>query len=309
MLLTTLLGWLCLTPLMGLAQFECGNPVSHQGHNYATVQIGDQCWFAENCRYLPNVSPASATSNSSPLYYVYGYGGTDVEAAKATDNYANYGALYNWPAVMTDGVCPTGWYIPSNNEYTVLVNFLGGEGVAGGKMKEAGYDHWNSPNTGATNSSGWTGLGGGYCYNGSFQQNRNSGDWWTSSTNGGNSYNRTMKNNNDNVAQYSNDRRHGLTARCIWDGTTTAVVDGCMCPWACNFDDQATSEDGSCDFLSCAGCTYAWSSNYNPDVLYDDGSCIEDIVDDPCQADMNGDGIVSTADLLQFLTAFGEECD
>lgn len=82
-----------------------------------------------------------------------------------------------------------------------------------------------------------------------------------------------------------------------------------MCPWACNFDDTATSEDGSCDFLSCAGCTYAWSSNYNPEALYDDGSCIEDIVDDLCQADMNGDGIVSTADLLQFLTAFGEECN
>ena len=49
-----------------------------------------------------------------------------------------------------------------------------------------------------------------------------------------------------------------------------------MCPWACNFDDQATSEDGSCDFLSCAGCTYAWSSNYDPEALYDDGSCIED---------------------------------
>ncbi len=94
-----------------------------------------------------------------------------------------------------------------------------------------------------------------------------------------------------------------------WEEGTCPTGVGCMCPWACNFDDQATSENGSCDFLSCAGCTYAWSSNYNPDALYDDGSCIEDIVDDLCQADMNGDGIVSTADLLQFLTAFGEECD
>ena len=94
-----------------------------------------------------------------------------------------------------------------------------------------------------------------------------------------------------------------------WEEGVCATDAGCMCPWACNFDDQATSEDGSCDFLSCAGCTYAWSPNYDPEALYDDGSCIEDIVDDLCQADMKGDGSVSTADLLQFLTAFGEECD
>ena len=94
-----------------------------------------------------------------------------------------------------------------------------------------------------------------------------------------------------------------------WEEGVCATDAGCMCPWACNFDDQATSEDGSCDFLSCAGCTYAWSSNYDPEALYDDGSCIEDLVEDPCQADLNEDGSVSTADLLQFLTAFGEECN
>ena len=93
-----------------------------------------------------------------------------------------------------------------------------------------------------------------------------------------------------------------------WEEGVCATDAGCMCPWACNFDDQATSEDGSCEFLSCAGCTYAWSSNYDPEALYDDGSCIEDLVDDPCQADLNEDGSVSTADLLQFLTAFGEVC-
>lgn len=88
----------------------------------------------------------------------------------------------------------------------------------------------------------------------------------------------------------------------------TEASEGCMCPWACNFDDQATTENGSCEFLSCAGCTYAWSSNYDPGALYDDGSCIEEVDEGLCQADLNADGSVSTADLLQFLTAFGEEC-
>ena len=86
----------------------------------------------------------------------------------STSNYATYGVLYNWPAVMTEGICPSGWHIPSDEEFTELTDFLGGESVAGGKMKEAGYDHWNSPNTGATNSSGWTGLPGGYRYSGGF---------------------------------------------------------------------------------------------------------------------------------------------
>ena len=101
-------------------------------------------------------------------------------------------------------------------------------------------------------------------------------------------------------------RGHPFRRRDLVGRRVCATDAGCMCPWACNFDDQATSEDGSCDFLSCAGCTYAWSSNYDPEALYDDGSCIEDLVEDPCQADLNEDGSVSTADLLQFLTAFGE---
>jgi len=93
---------------------SCGDPISHEGYDYSTVQIGDQCWFSENCRYLPEVSPSSAGSETSPYYYVYGYQGTDVEEAKATYNYDTYGVLYNWPAVMTEGICPSGWHIPTD---------------------------------------------------------------------------------------------------------------------------------------------------------------------------------------------------
>ena len=63
----------------------CGDLVSHDGYDYSTVLIGDQCWFAENCRYLPVVSPSSEGSETDPYYYVYGYEGTDVTAAKSTD--------------------------------------------------------------------------------------------------------------------------------------------------------------------------------------------------------------------------------
>ena len=102
--------------------------------------------------------------------------------------YETYGVLYNWPAVMTDEICPSGWHIPSDEEFTQLTDFLGGESVAGGKMKEAGYDHWYSPNSGATNSSGWTGLPGGVRYSGVFYNVGDYGLWWSASESGSHSW-------------------------------------------------------------------------------------------------------------------------
>jgi len=104
---------------------SCGDDIGHEGYDYSTVLIGEQCWFSENCRYLPEVSPYSLGSDTAPYYYVYGYEGTDVDAAKSTDNYETSGVLYNWPAMMTVGICPSGWHIPSDGEFTELTDFLG----------------------------------------------------------------------------------------------------------------------------------------------------------------------------------------
>ena len=194
---------------------NCGDLVSHDGYDYSTVLIGDQCWFAENCRYLPVVSSSSAGSETSPYYYVYGYEGSTVEEAKATSNYETYGVLYNWPAVMTEGICPSGWHIPSDEEFTELTDFLGGESVAGGKMKEAGYDHWYSPNTGATNSSGWTGLPGGYRAPGGFGGNQ--GRWWSASESGASSWRRLLSGSSEDVDRNINNRYYGYSARCVRD--------------------------------------------------------------------------------------------
>jgi uncharacterized protein (TIGR02145 family) len=198
--------------------FSCGDLVSHEGYDYSTVLIGEQCWFSENCRYLPEVSPSSEGSESDPYYYVYGYEGTDVEEAKSTDNYAIYGVLYNWPAVMTEGICPSGWHIPSDAEFTQLTDFLGGEGVAGGKMKEAGYDHWNSPNTGATNSSGFTGLPGGYRDTGGFSWNGGIGYWWSSSEYGyTHSIRLLLHYELEGFHQTHYNHFNGFSARCVRD--------------------------------------------------------------------------------------------
>jgi uncharacterized protein (TIGR02145 family) len=198
-------------------EFVCGETIAHQDYAYSTVQIGDQCWFSENCRYLPEVSPPNEESNTDPYYYVYGYEGTDVAAAQATENYATYGVLYNWPAVMTAGICPSGWHIPSDGEFTELTDFLGGEGVAGGKMKEAGYDHWNSPNAGATNSSGFTGLPGGASYSGGFYYNGSYGFWWSASESDSYSWVRELDAGSDSVFRDYFYREAGLSARCVRD--------------------------------------------------------------------------------------------
>lgn len=167
--------------------FECGDPFVDQrdGKSYATVQIGEQCWMAENLAYLPNVSPSAEGSENSPFYYVFDYQGINVEEAKATDNFHNYGVLYNWPAAIN--ACPSEWSLPSNNEWIVLTDYLGGYEVAGGKMKSTftepnPHPRWNLPNSGATNSSGFAGLPGGRRRISGIFNWVGLGGWWWAST-------------------------------------------------------------------------------------------------------------------------------
>ena len=198
---------------------ECGLPVLHHGYEYSTVLIGGQCWFSENCRYLPDVSWNNQGSVIYPHYYVYDFNGTNVASAKATSNYETYGVLYNWPAVMTDSICPTGWHIPSDGEFTELTDFLGGVYAAGGKMKEAGYDHWNTPNAGATNSSGFSGLPGGRRHSGGgFDEFGNYGNFWSASESVvPNSWKRTLFYSTGEVFRTSTSRSSAYSARCVRD--------------------------------------------------------------------------------------------
>ena len=97
------------------------------GYEYATVQIGNQCWFAENCRYLPEVSPPDVGSEQTAgaHAYVYNYVGNDVTEASLTPEYEIYGALYNLQAAMNWEVCPTGWSVPANSDWIELELFAG----------------------------------------------------------------------------------------------------------------------------------------------------------------------------------------
>ncbi len=114
--------------------FFCGDNLRDFRNNksYTTVQIGSQCWMAENLAYLPEVSPHSQGDTTEPYYYVYRYDGTNVTEAKATNSYQIYGVLYNWPAAMAGeassdsvpsgvrGICPPEWHIPADKEWKIL---------------------------------------------------------------------------------------------------------------------------------------------------------------------------------------------
>jgi len=121
--------------------------------------------MAENLAYLPIVYPGEQGSSNLPFYYVFDYFGSDVIEAKVTQNYQNYGVLYNW--IASQSACPEGWHLPSDDDYDELGLFLGGAAIAGGKMKSTltvpdPHPRWESPNTGATNQSGFNALPGGY---------------------------------------------------------------------------------------------------------------------------------------------------
>ena len=137
---------------------------NRDGEIYNYVKIGNQYWLSENLRFEPD----------SGKYWAYNNDETDVIL---------YGYLYSWETAIN--VCPTGWHLPSNAEWKELSDYLGGESEAGGKMKVTGTTYWNSPNTDATNSSGFSALGcgtytGSYLDTDEFDGRRNLTYFWSS---------------------------------------------------------------------------------------------------------------------------------
>ena len=163
---------------------DSGNTVTDiDGNVYQTVKIGDQVWMAENLKVthyrngkqIPNVINDSLWTELS----------TGACCAFNNDNIyvQTYGLLYNWYAVNDSrNIAPEGWHVPTDEEWQTLIDSLGGNSLAGGKMKETGTTHWNEPNTGATNESGFTALPAGYrsCSTGTFGLLNSSVYWWAS---------------------------------------------------------------------------------------------------------------------------------
>lgn len=188
------------------------------GNIYSTVKIGNQLWMAENLKttkyrdgsVIPNIISQTEWKELTSGAYCW----LNNDATK----YKNvYGALYNWYTVNTEKLCPTGWHIPSDTEWTVLINSLGGNQVAGGSMKEIGETHWMSSN-GATNISGFTALPGGSRHVSGFGGPHSEGFWWSSTEYDIQfSWNREIRSYNAGIAREYSPKLDGLSVRCVKD--------------------------------------------------------------------------------------------
>jgi uncharacterized protein (TIGR02145 family) len=189
----------------------------------STVSIGSQVWQTKNLNVdrfrngdlIPQAQSAEAWKeageNGQPAWCYYD---------NNPENGKIYGKLYNWYAVNDRrGICPQGWHVPSDTEWTKLTNYLGGEEMAGGKMKARGTTYWISPNKDATNESGFIGLPGGYRSNdGEFNNLGSVGVWWSSSEfNNYNAWILHLYHNDGNVDRYYGNKGSGLSVRCLRD--------------------------------------------------------------------------------------------
>ena len=200
---------------------NCGTVTDFDGNVYNTVTIGTQCWMQKNLSVthyndgaaIPLVTDNAAWSNlATPGYCWYNNDAATYKAA--------YGALYNWYTVNTGKLCPTGWHVPDTTAWSTLINYLGGYSVAGGHLKEAGTTHWQSPNTGADNISGFTALPAGYrySYDGSFYNLGYYAHFWSSTElDALNAWYSDLYYNNAFVGRFNGNEGNGFSVRCLKD--------------------------------------------------------------------------------------------
>jgi len=208
-----------------LLEVRQGQPITDKdGNSYKTVFIGTQQWMAENLKTskyndgttIPNITDNTQWGNNT----TGAWASYNNDAAKN----AKYGKLYNWYAVSktTNGnknICPTGWHVPTDAEWMVLTDNLGGDSIAGGKMKEVGTTNWYSPNTDATNMSLFTGLPGGYRYSyGDYNYIGHYGYWWSSTEpKTSAAWYRYLDYYNGNAYRDDFSKGYGFSVRCLRD--------------------------------------------------------------------------------------------
>lgn len=189
------------------------------GNTYNIITIGSQVWLKENLKTtkyndgssIPLVSNETEWYNLNKAAFCYYNNDSTLKNT--------YGLLYNWYTVSTNKLCPIGWHVPTDSDWNVLITYLGGNNIAGGKLKEIGTTHWINPNIGASNESNFTALPGGYRdSNGVFYGVGYNGHWWSSTELGSNfAWERDLFNNLNSIDRTDNNVRSGTSVRCIWD--------------------------------------------------------------------------------------------
>jgi uncharacterized protein (TIGR02145 family) len=216
--------------------FTCGtSTVTYDGVTYNTVQIGDQCWLKENLRttkYNDGTSITNITNNSTWASTITG---AYCCYSNSTSNCSTYGALYNWYAVNTGKLCPSGWHVPSDAEWTTLTNYLSanstywcGSNSSYIAKSLASTTSWNSSTTTcavgnnlpANNSTGFSALPGGFRFDsdGSFGDRGSVGYWWSrTERDGSTAWYRRLFYSNAHVNPNYDDKRTGFSVRCLRD--------------------------------------------------------------------------------------------
>jgi len=230
------LSWTISTPCASLNDevnirfWSCGLPIAdaRDSKTYTTIQIGTQCWMAQNLNVGTRIAGTANMANNTTIEK-YCCSNSDAQCDV-------YGGLYQWDEMMNysttpgvQGICPDGWHLPTDAEWCTLTTYLdatvncstiGWSGTnAGGKMKETGTTHWSSPNTGATNSSAFTGLPGGYRdLDGTFNALGIGGYWWSSTEYSATiAWIRHLLNYNANLYRYNYTKGFGFSVRCLKD--------------------------------------------------------------------------------------------
>ena len=207
----------------------CGATITYSQNDYTTVQIGTQCWLKENLQVGTKINAPGPQSNNSIIEkWCYNnvaawcntYGGLYqwAEAVQYKNGATNYSSWNPVPSGHVQGICPDGWHIPKQYEWDQLIIFLEGSDIAGGKMKEAGTAHWISPNTGATNESGFTAFGsgqyGGYSF---FNLQEITRIWHATEYDPSNAWCAFLLYNTDDYFAPSVVKTNGHSVRCIKD--------------------------------------------------------------------------------------------
>lgn len=198
-----------------------GTMTDQDGNVYKTVTIGTQTWMAENLRTTKyNDGTAIHNIADADEWVAITTGGyCSYNNTTSTDTIATYGRLYNWYAVNTGKLAPEGWHVPTDAEWTTLTDYLGGISVAGGKLKETGTTHWDSPNDETTNKTGFTAHPGGFrLTDGAFSSIGIVGYWWSDAEYGTvTAWGRHMGYDGSNVYRYDYYKKLGFSVRCVRD--------------------------------------------------------------------------------------------
>ena len=208
--------------------WACGDPLEYQGYDYQTVQIGEQCWFAENLRSENYANgdaiPADLTNNE----WMSTTSGATAVYEESTSHLETYGRLYNWYAVNdVRSLCTSGWSVPTDEEWKTMEMALGMDEMAANGLGYRGTDQGtqlkaspsDSPSWNGSNSSGFSGEAGGWrsSNDGTFGQGEDRGHWWSSSPNGDFAWNRFLDSDSEGVYREYSGRNPGFSVRCIKD--------------------------------------------------------------------------------------------